>query len=81
MAAVRTYLFIGRRFVRAVRVTDFRFYDSLELIEREQKSIIEQYKADFTRYEKEDRKLKVVSVYENIPAQLNKQNRRFNYIF
>ena len=52
---------------------------SLELIEKEQKSIVEQYKADFTRYEKEDRKLKVVSVYENIPAQLNKQNRKFNF--
>jgi predicted AAA+ superfamily ATPase len=52
---------------------------SLELIEKEQKSIIEQYKADFTRYEKKDRKLKVVSVYDNIPAQLNKQNRRFNF--
>ncbi|MBR1861944.1 MAG: DUF4143 domain-containing protein [Lachnospiraceae bacterium] len=52
---------------------------SLDLIEKEQKSIVEQYKADFTRYEKEDRKLKVVSVYDNIPAQLNKQNRKFNF--
>lgn len=52
---------------------------SLDLIEKEQKNIVEQYKADFTRYEKEDRKLKVVSVYENIPAQLNKQNRKFTF--
>ena len=52
---------------------------SLDLIEKEQKNIVEQYKADFTRYEKEDRKLKVVSIYENIPAQLNKQNRKFTF--
>ena len=52
---------------------------SLERIDLEQKNIINQYKADFTRYEQENRKLKVISIYDNIPAQLNKQNRKFSF--
>ncbi len=52
---------------------------SLEHIDREQKNIINQYKADFTKYEQENRRLKVISIYDNIPAQLNKQNRKFSF--
>ncbi len=44
-----------------------------------QRSIIELYKRDFTRYETEDKKLMLVSVYDQIPSQLLKQNKRFNY--
>ena len=35
------------------------------------------YKADFTQYEQEDKKLKLISVYDMIPAELNKQNKKF----
>ena len=52
---------------------------SLARIDAEQKNIINQYKADFTKYEQENRRLKIISVYDNIPAQLNKQNRKFNF--
>ena len=52
---------------------------SLDQIDQEQKNIINQYKADFTKYEQENRRLKIISVYDNIPAQLNKQNRKFNF--
>ena len=52
---------------------------SLERINQEQKNIINQYKADFTRYEQENRRLKVIAIYDNIPAQLNKQNRKFKF--
>ncbi len=52
---------------------------SLDRIDQEQKNIINQYKADFTKYELENRRLKIISVYDNIPAQLNKQNRKFNF--
>lgn len=52
---------------------------SLARIDQEQKNIINQYKADFTRYEQENRRLKAISVYDNIPSQLNKQNRKFNF--
>ncbi len=44
-----------------------------------QRSIIELYKLDFTRYESEDKKLRLISIFEQIPSQLLKQNRRFNY--
>ena len=52
---------------------------SLEKIDQEQKNIINQYKADFTKYEQENRRLKIISIYDNIPPQLNKQNRKFNF--
>ena len=43
----------------------------------EHKNIIEQYKLDFTQYEKEDRKLMISDVYDLIPAELNSENKRF----
>ena len=44
-----------------------------------QQNIKELYKLDFTKYEAEDKKLMIISVYETMPSQLLKQNRRFNY--
>ena len=46
-------------------------------IDNEQKNIINQYKADFIKYEAENKRLKILSIYDSIPSQLNKQNRRF----
>ncbi len=60
-------------------VREYNESHRIEGIEAEQKGIVNQYKADFTRYEADDRKLKVISVYDNIPSQLNKQNRKFNF--
>lgn len=44
-----------------------------------QQNIKELYKLDFTKYEAKDKKLMIISVYETMPSQLLKQNRRFNY--
>lgn len=44
-----------------------------------QQNIKELYKLDFTKYESKDKKLMIISVYETMPSQLLKQNRRFNY--
>ena len=44
-----------------------------------QHNIIELYKLDFTKYEKQEKKLMLIAVYDQIPSQLLKQNRRFNY--
>lgn len=44
-----------------------------------QLSIIEMYKRDFTKYEAKDKKLMIISIYDLVPSQLLKQNRRFNY--
>ena len=43
-----------------------------------QSQIISLYKRDFTKYEKKEKKLMLQSIYELIPSQLLKQNRRFN---
>ena len=44
-----------------------------------QSNIILQYKRDFTKYEKKDKKLLLQAIYDTIPANLLKQNKRFNY--
>jgi len=44
-----------------------------------QRDIIEFYKLDFTRYEDEHKKLKLIAIYDQVPSQLMKQNRRFNF--
>ena len=44
-----------------------------------QRDIIELYKLDFTKYEHEEKKLMLISVFDQVPSQLLKQNRRFNY--
>ena len=53
---------------------------NLEAVNDEQESIINQLKADFIKYEDENKRLKILSIYDNIPAQLNKQNRKFKFI-
>lgn len=44
-----------------------------------QRNIKELYKLDFTKYEAEDKRLMIISIYDTMPSQLLKQNRRFNY--
>lgn len=46
-----------------------------------QTNIINQYKADFSKYELQNRKLKLIAIYDNIPSQLNKQNNRFIFTY
>ncbi len=44
-----------------------------------QANIIELYKRDFTKYEAENKKLRLVSIYDIMPSKLLRQNKRFNY--
>lgn len=46
-------------------------------VDKIQKDIVELYKEDFSQYEHEDKKLKIKSIYEIVPAELNKQNKKF----
>ena len=50
---------------------------NLREVRDEQQNIIRQYKADFIKYENDDKKLKIISIFDSIPTQLNQQNRRF----
>ena len=46
-------------------------------VDKVQRDITMLYKEDFSQYEFEDRKLKLKSIYDIIPAELNKQNKKF----
>ena len=43
-----------------------------------QENIIELYKKDFTKYEQKEKKLSLVSLYDLMPTELLRQNKRFN---
>ena len=59
--AVKTY--IGTKDIREVN--------------KVQKDIVTFYREDFSQYEQNDKKLKLKSIYDLIPAELNKQNKKF----
>ncbi len=42
-----------------------------------QKDMTNLYKEDFSQYENDDRKLRLISIYDLIPAELNKRNKKF----
>lgn len=46
-----------------------------------QKNIVNLYKGDFSQYEHNDRKLKIIEIYDSIPSQLNKQNLKFVFTY
>ena len=46
-------------------------------VDKVQRDIITLYKEDFSQYEHEDKKLRLKSIYDIIPAELNKQNKKF----
>ena len=46
-------------------------------VDKAQRDIVALYKEDFSQHESEDKKLKLISIYDIIPAELNKQNKKF----
>lgn len=50
-------------------------------IHEAQKNIVNLYKADFTQYEQQDKKLRIIQIFDNIPSQLNKQNLKFVFTY
>lgn len=60
-------------------VEHFRETRNLEDVITEHYDIVQQYKRDFTRYEKEDKKPYLTRIYDLIPAELNAPNKRFNF--
>lgn len=51
--------------------------EDLRVVKEMQNGIKELYKKDFSKYEKEDKKLELITIYNLIAAELNDQNRRF----
>ena len=60
-------------------VEHFKETRSLEDVISEHEDIVLQYKKDFTRYEKEEKKPYLTQIYDLIPAELNSSNKRFNF--
>ena len=76
MVHFRRYLIVGGM---PAAVQEYISSGNLNVVSDIQKNIVEQYKRDFTKNELQERKLMLISVFEQIPSQLLKQNRRFNY--
>ncbi len=76
MKIFNTYLNVGGM---PSAVKRFNETKSLEDVISEHNDIIVQYKKDFTRYEKEDKKPYLTQIYDLIPAELNSQSKRFNF--
>ncbi len=70
------YLIVGGMPAPVQEYVDTQDLNQVTLL---QKSILEQYKLDFTKYERKEKKLRLISVFDQIPSQLMKQNRRFQY--
>ena len=60
-------------------VEKFKESKNLEDVMNIHLDIIAQYKKDFTHYETEDKKPYLTKIYDLIPAELNSNNKRFNY--
>lgn len=76
MKIFNTYLDVGGM---PSAVKRFNQTKSLEDVISEHEDIVVQYKKDFTRYEKEDKKPYLTQIYDLIPAELNSQTKRFNF--
>lgn len=74
MELFRLYLIIGGM---PAAVEKYRTTSNIDEVIEEHRSIMEQYKLDFTQYETENRKLLLAHIYELIPAELNEKNKRF----
>ena len=76
MKIFNTYLNVGGM---PSAVKRFNKTKSLEDVISEHEDIVVQYKNDFTRYEKEEKKPYLTQIYDLIPAELNSQTKRFNF--
>lgn len=54
--------------------------NNLQIVADVHADIVALYKRDFTKYEKKD-KLKLEDIYDAIPSELNKQNKRFIFTY
>ncbi len=60
-------------------VASFKEKHDLSEVALIQEGIIDQYKDDFSKYEEENKKLYLTSIYDRIPGELMNPNKRFNY--
>ncbi len=75
LEAFRMYLVVGGM---PLAVQTFRDTHNLRLVSDIQEGIVEKYKEDIAKYEKEEKRLYLSRIYELIPAELREQNKRFS---
>lgn len=68
------YLIVGGMPYAVKKYTETK---DIREVDKVQRDITTLYKADFTQYEAADKKLKLISIYNIVPAELNKQNKKF----
>lgn len=74
MQIFNTYLNVGGM---PATVQKFSETKNLEDVISEHVDIVKQYKNDFTKYETEEKRIYLTQIYDLIPAELNKSNKRF----
>lgn len=74
MQIFNTYLNVGGM---PAAVQKFSETKSLEDVMSEHSDIVTQYKSDFTKYETDKKRIYLTQIYDLIPAELNKPNKRF----
>ena len=74
MEMFRRYLVVGGM---PAAVSAFAETSDLNKVVEIHNNILSLYKMDFTQYEENEKKLLITQVYDLIPAELQKQNRRF----
>lgn len=74
MQIFNTYLNVGGM---PAAVDRFNKTKNLEDAISEHEDIVAQYKKDFTKYETEEKNIYLTRIYDLIPAELNKANKRF----
>lgn len=74
MQIFNTYLNVGGMPAAVQKFSETR---NLEDVMLEHIDIVTQYKAYFTKYETEEKRIYLTQIYDLIPAELNKSNKRF----
>lgn len=70
------YLIIGGMPAAVQNFCDNNNYNEVHKIH---KQILLLYKADIAKYQQNDKKLKLMAAYDLVPAELNKQNKRYTF--
>lgn len=74
MQIFNVYLNVGGMPAAVQKFSETR---NLENVMNEHADIVTQYKKDFTKYETEEKRIYLTRIYDLIPAELNKPNKRF----
>ena len=74
MRLFRLYLVVGGM---PAAVTKYLETNNIGEVVKVQEEIISRYREDISKYEKDDRKLRIRQIFDLIPAELNEKNKRF----